>query len=64
MDNVAIATNTTYICFIYACTDEIHQYFVPGRAFELVDIGLDTLGSVIAAAVLLIILKHQKSVSY
>ena len=52
------------VCFIYACTDEIHQYFVPGRAFELIDIGLDTLGSVIVAAVLLIILKHQKSVSY
>ncbi len=42
------------ICFVYACTDEIHQYFVPGRAFELIDIGLDTLGAVIVSVALLL----------
>ena len=42
------------VCFIYACTDEIHQYFVPGRAFELIDIGLDTLGAVIVSVALLL----------
>ena len=52
------------ICFVYACTDEIHQYFVPGRAFELIDIGLDTLGAVIAAVLLLFITKRQKNVSH
>ena len=36
---------------LYALSDEIHQYFVPGRAFQLLDIGLDTAGVVIGCAV-------------
>ena len=28
----------------YAATDELHQYFVPGRSARLFDVGLDTLG--------------------
>jgi len=32
-------------CMIYAILDEIHQLFVPGRAFELVDLALDFTGS-------------------
>lgn len=32
------------ICFIYACTDEIHQLFVPGRSGKLSDVGIDALG--------------------
>ena len=31
-------------CFLYCITDEIHQYFVPGRAFELADILRDSGG--------------------
>ena len=30
---------------LYGLTDEIHQLFVPGRAFELKDILIDFLGS-------------------
>ena len=29
----------------YACTDEIHQYFVPGRSCEVRDVLIDTLGA-------------------
>ena len=29
---------------VYALSDEFHQLFVPGRAFELRDLGLDALG--------------------
>ena len=32
------------ICIIYAISDEIHQYFVPGRSCSIIDIGIDTLG--------------------
>ena len=32
-------------CIIYAITDEVHQMFVPGRAFQLLDIMIDSLGS-------------------
>lgn len=28
----------------YATTDELHQYFVPGRSAQITDVGLDTLG--------------------
>lgn len=28
----------------YAATDEVHQYFVPGRSARLFDVGIDTLG--------------------
>ena len=30
----------------YAVTDEIHQYFVPGRACRLLDMGIDTCGAI------------------
>ena len=32
------------ICIIYAISDEIHQYFVPGRSCRLIDIGIDSMG--------------------
>ena len=32
---------------LYALSDEIHQLFVPGRSFQLMDLGLDLLGGVI-----------------
>lgn len=32
-------------CFLYACSDEIHQLFVNGRSGELLDIIIDTIGS-------------------
>ena len=33
------------ISTLYAVTDEIHQYFVPGRACRLLDVGIDTCGA-------------------
>lgn len=35
------------ICFLYACSDEIHQAFVPGRSAEFRDVLIDSLGSLI-----------------
>lgn len=34
------------ICIMYAVSDEIHQIFVPGRAGKLIDVFIDTLGSI------------------
>lgn len=31
--------------FLYACSDEVHQYFVPGRACLLTDVLIDTSGA-------------------
>ncbi len=32
------------VCFAYAVSDELHQYFVPGRAMRSYDIAIDSLG--------------------
>lgn len=34
------------ICIIYATSDEIHQIFVPGRAYQIRDILIDSIGSI------------------
>ena len=34
-----------FFSFLYACTDEIHQIFVPGRSAQFRDILIDTLGA-------------------
>ena len=38
---------TLIICFLYAVSDEVHQYFVPGRAFAVTDIMIDTAGAIL-----------------
>ena len=38
------------ISALYAVTDEIHQYFVPGRACRLLDMGMDTCGAIFGTA--------------
>ena len=42
---------------VYAISDEIHQYFVPGRAFQFVDISIDSCGALIGVIVSMVILK-------
>ena len=32
------------VSILYACTDELHQYFVPGRAGRIMDICIDGMG--------------------
>ena len=38
------------ICALYAVSDEVHQYFVPGRACMLRDMLLDTCGAACGVA--------------
>ena len=33
------------ICFLYACSDEVHQLLVPGRSGQILDVLLDSFGS-------------------
>ena len=40
------------ISFTYIVLDEIHQIFIPGRAFEILDIILDLLGATISIYIL------------
>ena len=46
---------------LYAASDELHQYFVPGRACRLTDVGIDTAGVLLgclAAFGIYTLLKH------
>ena len=38
---------TFIICFIYILTDEYHQTFVAGRTFQLIDILMDSIGTLV-----------------
>lgn len=49
------------ICFLYACSDEVHQYFVMNRTARLFDVLVDTLGSLIAILICLLFQKVKKN---
>jgi VanZ family protein len=40
-----IFATSLMVSFLYACTDEYHQAFVPGRHPTLSDVAFDTVGS-------------------
>ncbi|MDO5402516.1 MAG: VanZ family protein [Eubacteriales bacterium] len=44
--------------FFFACTDEIHQLYVPGRSGSIADVFIDSCGCFIAMALIFIVLKH------
>src|SRR5262245_28308159 len=48
----ATASGAILITALYGLSDEIHQIFVPGRDFEVLDIAADTLGASFAAVAL------------
>lgn len=48
---------TLSVCFLYACTDEIHQYFVPGRACRFQDVIIDTSGALFGALIFALIFR-------
>lgn len=37
---------SVFLSFLYACSDEIHQLFVPGRSGQFSDVIIDTLGAI------------------
>ena len=43
------------ISLLYACLDEVHQSFVPGRAAQIQDVGVDAIGFVLAIVLIMII---------
>ena len=46
--------------FIYACTDEFHQLFVPGRSGQFTDVLIDTAGGLIGLVCILILTACRK----
>ena len=43
--------------FLYACTDELHQIFVPGRSAQFRDVLIDTLGASFGTIITYLIIK-------
>lgn len=48
------------ICFVYACSDEIHQMFVSNRSCEFTDIIIDTFGAFIGCLFFNVIYNYIK----
>lgn len=51
------------VCLAFAGSDECHQFFVPGRAMLLTDIGVDALGflpGILAALLVLHLLQKRR----
>ena len=67
-NNEYIARNWKWIVFItgslYAVSDEIHQYFVPGRFAALGDVIADILGVVISIIIFIQVQKKQKQLQF
>lgn len=50
-------------CVIYAISDEIHQIFVPGRACQIRDVLIDSIGSITGIYLYKLISKRKKSIN-
>ena len=53
---------TILIGFVYAITDEVHQYFISERAAEITDVIIDTTGIMVGIGIFIIILKIIKRI--
>lgn len=49
------------VVFLYACSDEFHQSFVPGRGPAFRDVLIDTSGGITAAGFLYVFVTFKKS---
>ncbi len=60
IDIKKVYTKAFIFTFLYACTDEIHQLFIPGRSGEFRDVLVDSTGALIGLLVIYIIRKSQR----
>lgn len=58
--NTKLVLLSLLICFLYACSDEIHQLFVPGRSGEVRDVLIDTLGSILGVSFYYLVFRKKK----
>ena len=47
---------------IYAITDEIHQYFVPGRAMQVFDMLIDSIGIFLGVLMMIYLIKKKLNI--
>jgi VanZ family protein len=58
--NTKLVLLSLLICFLYACSDEIHQLFVPGRSGEVRDVLIDTLGACLGVSFYYVVFRKKK----
>lgn len=58
--NTKLVLLALLICFLYACSDEIHQLFVPGRSGEVRDVLIDTLGACLGVSFYYLVFRKKK----
>ena len=51
------------LSFTYALSDEIHQYFVPERSFQLIDLAVDLGGIILGTVVIFLLFKLINRIS-
>lgn len=51
LNNKKLLLYTVIFVFIYACSDEIHQLFIPGRSGEILDVLIDTIGVITSSSI-------------
>ena len=49
------------VTFIYACSDEFHQLFIPGRSGQFKDVLIDTSGALIMLMIIFLWQRKKKS---
>ena len=54
--------STIIFCFLYAISDEIHQYFVPGRACRVSDIFIDTCGILTSILIITLFINFKRKI--
>lgn len=55
---------STILGILYASSDELHQYFIPGRSAQITDVMIDTLGVLVGICLVLLmvgIIKREKT---
>jgi len=60
-DNIKVFIGSILIVFLYACSDEFHQAFVPGRGPAFRDVMVDTCGGLTAFLIRYICVTFKKS---
>lgn len=58
--NTKLVLLSLLICFLYACSDEIHQLFIPGRSGEARDVLIDTLGACLGVSFYYLVFRKKK----
>lgn len=64
LTNYSISKSVLYsiiFCFLYACSDEVHQMFLDGRTPKVMDILIDTIGGSISVGLCYFVEKFWKS---